>query len=307
MSGEIFYNVRVAAHIPVLLNRVLEILGDVSGATILDATFGAGGYSREILRRGAKVIAFDRDPSIAPFADALKKQYPDQFTFINDKFSNIISHITYHISHIIFDVGVSSMQLDTPERGFSWRFDAPLDMRMEMDGGGETAAEMIEDLAEADLTRILRDYGCVKEARAIARSLKAAPPKTTFELRDAVFDPRERANAFQALRIAVNDELGELSRALDAVPALLAPGGICACITFHSLEHRIVKQKFLDWTAELGDPRLPQADGQRREFQLLRPRRPDAAEIAANPRARSSCLRAVRKIDKVEANKEEIL
>ena len=306
----------MTAHIPVLLNRVLETLGDISGRTIVDATFGAGGYSREFLRRGANVIAFDRDPSVAPFADALKIQYPDRFTFINDKFSNIISHITYlsagvsakvdNISHVIFDVGVSSMQVDTPGRGFSWRFDAPLDMRMGMECGGKTAAEVIKESTEDDLAKIFRDYGGLKEARAIAHSLKARPPKTTFELRDAVFNPRDHAPAFQALRIAVNDELGELARALDAAAALLASGGICACITFHSLEHRLVKQKFLDWTAEAGDPRLPAAGTPRKEFQLLRPRRPDAAEVAANPRARSSCLRAVRKIDKVEA-KGEIL
>jgi 16S rRNA (cytosine1402-N4)-methyltransferase len=280
------------AHTPVLLPRVLETLGNIRGRTIVDATFGAGGYSRAFLERGAKVIAFDRDPSVLLFAGELKKEHGDDFRFINEPFSHILD-IGSQASDIVFDFGVSSMQIDSPERGFSWRFDAPLDMRM---GGGESAAELIEKSSAEELARILREYGDVGKAAAIARAIKKMPPKTTGELRELVFNPGDVAPVFQALRIAVNDELGEIERALDAVSALLPDGGACVCVTFHSLEDRIVKQKFREWATPAGDPRLPQKPA---PFAILKTFRPDESELAANPRARSSHLRAVRKIDKI--------
>jgi len=248
-------------HIPVLLGRVLELLGDVSGKTILDATFGMGGYSRAFLERGAKVLAFDRDSSAAPFAEKLADEFGDRFRFANDVFSNIDCCGSDSFDAIVFDFGVSSPQIDTPERGFSWRFDAPLDMRMEQDL--ETAAELIEKLSAAELAGILRDYGDVKKAGILARAMKAALPKTTFALRDLIYDPRDVANVFQSLRIAVNDELGEIERALDAVPDLLADGGKCLCVSFHSLEDRIVKSKFREWTAAAGDPKMPEPNEER--------------------------------------------
>ncbi|MDR1826468.1 MAG: 16S rRNA (cytosine(1402)-N(4))-methyltransferase RsmH [Rickettsiales bacterium] len=293
------------AHTPVLLPEVLATLGDVSGETILDATFGAGGYSRAFLERGASVIAFDRDPSTIQFADKLKKEFKDRFTFINARFSRIPvipakagteSRIPNPVTHIVFDFGVSSMQIDTPERGFSWRFDAPLDMRM--DGEGPAAAELIENSPPEELAKILSEYGDVnaKLAAALARALKKTPPKTTFQLRDLIFDPKNTAKVFQAIRIKVNGELDEIERALAAVPALLSIGGICACVTFHSLEDRIVKKKFREWTTPAGDPRMPAKPA---DFILLKTLKPTAAELDANPRARSSHLRAARKIGNI--------
>ena len=331
-------------HIPVLLSRVIETLGDISGKTIVDATFGAGGYSRAFLERGANVIAFDRDPTVQKFADELSVQYADKFIFINAPFSqlgNLVGHVSmkhagdfYQKSPypgsayaIVFDFGISSMQIDTPERGFSWRFDAPLDMRMSAEpkvgrdlinhagdfyqkSPHQTAADLIESKSFENLTQILRDYGDVKKAVPIARAMKEALPQTTFQLRDLIHNPKDIAPVFQALRIAVNDELGEIERALAAVPDLLSPDGICACVTFHSLEDRLVKQTFRKWTTPPGDSRIPSQVGHvlikhaggfyqkppHPDFTLLKTFRPDDAELTANPRARSAHLRVVRKI-----------
>ena len=334
-------------HIPVLLNEVLEIVGaycirpDLLGVlhtplqnkTIIDCTFGAGGYSRAFLERGANVIAFDRDPSVAVIAAQLASEFPGRFQFINEPFSKlgeILELISKSIGAnnylplqcakfdaIVFDLGVSSMQIDTPERGFSFRFDALLDMRMGDVGAycirptsqgvlhtplqNQTAAELIENSSVSELARILRDYGDVKKAMPIARAAKDALPQTTFALRDLIHNPKDIAPVFQALRIAVNDEMGEIERALAAVPDLLAKGGICAVVTFHSLEDRLVKNTFREWTETKGDPRLPvpladDSGAISPRFKLLKTVTPSDAEISANPRARSAHLRAVIKL-----------
>lgn len=283
-------------HIPVLLDKVLETLGDIRGKTILDCTFGAGGYSRAMLERGANVIAFDRDPSVIPDANKLGEQFPDSFKFLLLPFSEIKNSICVRADAIVFDFGISSMQIDTPERGFSFRFDAPLDMRM---GDGISAADLIREKSEPELVKILREYGDVKKAVPIARAIKEKSPQTTFELRDLIYDPRDVANVFQALRIAVNDELGEIERALDAVPEMLNPGGMCICVTFHSLEDRIVKNYFREWTTPIGDPRLAglgAGDWGLPKFKKLKTYRPDDIELENNPRARSAHLRAVIKV-----------
>ncbi|MDR0803852.1 MAG: 16S rRNA (cytosine(1402)-N(4))-methyltransferase RsmH [Rickettsiales bacterium] len=274
-------------HIPVLLNAVLEMLGDIRGKTIIDATFGAGGYSRAFLERGAGVIAFDRDTTVKKFADEI---HDKNFQFFNKPFSEIRT-LNLENCHVVFDFGVSSMQIDTPDRGFSWRFDAPLDMRM---GGGITAGQLIEDSTVDELARILRDYGDVKKSRMFATIIKNANPKTTFQLRDLINNPKDIAPIFQALRIAVNDELGEIRTALNAVPELLGAGGICAAVSFHSLEDRIVKSYFRELTAPVGDPRIPVAAI--RQWELLKTVRPDADELDANPRARSAHLRGIKKV-----------
>ena len=183
------------------------------------------------------------------------------------------------------------MQIDIAERGFSFRADAPLDMRMS--DVGKTAAELIDELSGADLTRILREYGDVKKAGIIANAIKRALPKTTFALRDLIHNPRDVAPVFQALRIAVNDEMGEIERALGVVPEMLRPHGKCVCVTFHSLEDRIVKNTFRAWTTPAGDPRMPVVDAPK--FIALRPQTPTDDEVARNPRARSAHLRAVAK------------
>lgn len=277
-------------HIPVLLGAVMDVLGDVRGLHILDATFGAGGYSRAFLNAGASVVAFDRDPNVCPDADAMSAEFGDRFTFVPKPFS-AMSELDEKFDAIVFDLGISSMQIDIAERGFSFRADAPLDMRMS--DVGKTAAELIDELSGADLTRILREYGDVKKAGIIANAIKRALPRTTFALRDLIHNPRDVAPVFQALRIAVNDEMGEIERALGVVPEMLRPHGKCVCVTFHSLEDRVVKNTFRAWTTPAGDPRMPVIDAPK--FIALRPQTPTDDEVARNPRARSAHLRAVAK------------
>ena len=279
-------------HIPVLLDNVLDALGDISGKTVVDCTFGAGGYSRAFLDAGARVIAFDRDSNVVADADTIKVEFGDRFHFIPQTFSHI-SELDYTVDAIVFDLGISSMQIDVPERGFSFRFDAPLDMRMS--DVGITAAQLIEKLSVAELADILRTYGDLKKANVLAAAIKDALPQTTFELRDLIYNPNDIAPVFQALRIAVNDEMGELERALSAVPNLLKKGGKCICVTFHSLEDRIVKNTFRAWTTPLGDPRMPVL--QPAPFELIRAQTPTDAELENNSRARSAHMRGVIKKD----------
>lgn len=279
-------------HIPVLLDAVLDALGDIQGKTIIDCTFGAGGYSCAFLDRGANVIAFDRDPNVVADADALRREYGDRFTFVPRPFSNI-TELEMPVAAIVFDLGISSMQIDIAERGFSFRYDAPLDMRMDNREKEQilTAAQLIEDLSVSEIADILRNYGDVKKANILARAIKDARPKTTFELRDLIHNPRDVAPVFQALRIAVNDEMGELERALACVPNLLVPGGKCICVTFHSLEDRIVKNTFRTWTTAPGDPRMPTVV--RAPFKLIKTALPTDAELENNSRARSAHMRGV--------------
>lgn len=275
-------------HIPVLLNDVLNALGDISGRKIIDATFGAGGYTRAFLSRGAIVMAFDRDPNVLGDVGLIKSEYGDRFTFISRPFSDM-ANLTDTYDAIVFDLGISSMQIDVAERGFSFRNDASLDMRMSE--SGETAAELIERLSVGDLTRVLRDFGDVTRAGAIAGAIKRAMPRTTFELKSLIHNPKDVAPVFQALRIAVNDEMGEVTRALDAVPNLLNVGGMCVCVTFHSLEDRLVKNTFRDWTRTPGDPRMPITKPA--PFKLGVVSRPSDTEVESNPRARSAHMRTV--------------
>ena len=275
-------------HIPVLLSAVLDALGDVQGKTIVDCTFGAGGYSRAFLERGANVIAFDRDPNVVVDANALRGEFGNRFKFIPQPFSNI-GDLEQSVDAIVFDLGISSMQIDIPERGFSFRADAPLDMRMEQKG--LTAAQLIEQISVAELADVLRNYGDVKKANILARAIKDACPQTTFELRDLIHNPKDVAPVFQALRIAVNDEMGELERALARVPDLLVLGGKCICVTFHSLEDRIVKNTFRTWTTAPGDPRLPVVGTA--PFIQIKTAVPTESELEHNPRARSAHMRGV--------------
>ena len=275
-------------HIPVLLNAVLDALGDIRGQTVVDCTFGAGGYTRAFLERGANVIAFDRDPNVVDDANAIKQEYGDRFQFMPMAFSNLDKLDTV-VDAIVFDLGISSMQIDIPERGFSFRADAPLDMRMSSDG--ETATELINRLSVAALADVLRNYGDVKKAGILARAIKDALPKTTFELRDLIHNPKDVAPVFQALRIAVNDEMGEVERALAVVPEKLKVGGKCLCVTFHSLEDRIVKNTFKQWTVAPGDPRMPVVASA--PFVLVKPQVPTEMELEHNPRARSAHMRGV--------------
>lgn len=275
-------------HIPVLLDAVIDALGDMRGKRVLDATFGAGGYTRAFLNAGASVVAFDRDPHVLDDANIMKREFGEKFEFVPRPFS-AMAELTDTFDAIVFDLGISSMQIDNPERGFSFRADATLDMRMS--GNGPTVCDMFEQWTVTEITKILRDYGDVKPASAIANAIKQKMPTTTFELRDLIHNPRDIAPTFQALRIAVNDEMGELQRALASVPNLLNVGGKCICVTFHSLEDRIVKNAFRDWTSVPGDPRMPQTS--QPQFKLMRAQMPNEQEIDKNPRARSAHMRGV--------------
>lgn len=277
-------------HIPVLLGAILQELGDLNGRHILDATFGAGGYTRAFLNAGASVVAFDRDPNVIVDADAIKQEFGDKFRFISAPFSEM-SQLTETFDAIVFDLGISSMQIDVPERGFSFRGDAPLDMRMS--GAGQTAADLIAQSSVAALAKILRDYGDVSRANVLARAMVQSKPQTTFELKNLIYNPRDVAPVFQALRIAVNDEMGELRRALSVAPEMLNPGGKCLVVTFHSIEDRIVKNAFRDLTTTPGNPLIPvAADAQ---YKLIRAITPDENETEQNPRSRSAHLRGVQK------------
>lgn len=277
-------------HIPVLLDAVMRELGDLHGRTVLDATFGAGGYTRAFLDAGANVVAFDRDPNVVFDTNAIKQEFGDRFKFIAKPFS-AMADLNELFDAIVFDLGISSMQIDSGERGFSFRTDAPLDMRMSSTGA--SAANLIEQLPESELAKILRDYGDIKKANILAHAMKETKPKTTFELRDLIYTPRDVAPVFQALRIAVNDELGEVRRALESVPKLLKPNGKCLVVTFHSIEDRLVKNIFRDWTDIPGNPLIPVAATA--PFRLLRAVTPSDDELEQNPRARSAHMRGVQK------------
>jgi len=293
-----------AAHQSVLLAEVIEALSPHPDELMVDGTFGAGGYSRAILKTGARVVAFDRDPSAARFAEGLPA---DRFTLVLDRFSNMQAHVPA-ADGVTLDIGVSSMQLDEAERGFSFMRDGPLDMRM--GGEGPTAADLVNTLEPAELSRLFWVYGEERAARRIAaflvRRRAEAPFERTLDLAETV----ERAvggrkgakvhpatRVFQALRIAVNEELAELEAGLHAAEGLLREGGRLAVVTFHSLEDRIVKAFFTERAGRTpgGSRHLPQVVATRApSFDLLfnGHRAPGAAEIAANPRARSAKLRA---------------
>ena len=296
-----------APHTPVLLAEVLEALRPQPGQLIVDGTFGAGGYSRAFLERGAEVVAFDQDPTARAFAAALAS--PGRLRLTEDRFSTMAQHLGEAAADgVALDVGVSSMQLDEPARGFSLMRDGPLDMRMGADG--PTAADLVNEAEAAELARIFRDYGEERQARRIAGAIvrrRAAEPFTrTLDLAEVV----ERAlggrrgakthpatRVFQALRIAVNAELDELESGLAAAERVLKAGGRLAVVSFHSLEDRIVKTFLAERAGRVGGGSRhapPLAKGPPPSFELIfnGARGPGEAEAAANPRARSAKLRA---------------
>jgi 16S rRNA (cytosine1402-N4)-methyltransferase len=295
-----------APHRPVLLAEVLDALEPGPGKTVIDGTFGAGGYSRAFLDAGANVIAFDRDPSAARFAQGLPYE---RFRLVEARFSEMAELAgEARADGVALDLGVSSMQLDEAERGFSFLRDGPLDMRME--GEGTTAADLVNTAEPEELARILYVYGEERQSRriaaAIARRRAEQPFSRTLELaefiekalggrRGAKVHPATRS--FQAIRIAVNEELAELEAGLAAAERTLSCGGRLCVVTFHSLEDRIVKT-FLATRAGRtpGGSRHapPVAAGAAPSFQLLfnGAVAPSEAEVEANPRARSAKLRA---------------
>jgi 16S rRNA (cytosine1402-N4)-methyltransferase len=303
------------AHTPVLAAAVLDALAPVDGGTYVDATFGRGGYTRAVLDAArTRVYAIDRDPDAVAAGEALAARYPGRLHLINARFGDLDTLLTDRgaapVDGIAFDLGVSTPQLDTPERGFAFQHDGPLDMRMGSDG--PTAADVVNDLPEADLARIIRDYGEDRKAgriaKAIARERQTARITRTATLADVVrraagggkgeqIDPATRT--FQALRIHVNDELGELRRGLEAAERVLRAGGRLVVVAFHSLEDRLVKHFLRQRSGDVPNPSrhspMPDtAGGPAPTFTLLQrsARKPARAEAETNPRARSARLRA---------------
>jgi 16S rRNA (cytosine1402-N4)-methyltransferase len=303
-----------APHIPVLLGAFLRVLTSRPGAldgTWIDGTLGAGGYTRALLDAGAaRVVAIDRDPHAIAMAATWAPAFGDRVRIVQDRFGNLDSHGD-GAAGVVLDVGVSSMQLDEGERGFSFVRHGPLDMRMGADG--PSAAEIVNSATEAQLADILYHYGEERAARRIARAIVTARAisdiTTTRQLAKVVEGCLPRAKpgqvhpatrSFQAFRIAVNDELGELARALAAAERVLRPGGVLAVVSFHSLEDRIVKRYLAGAEARTRSNRYaPDLAPEPARFRDLARGgiAPDAAEIAANPRARSARLRIAERTD----------
>ncbi len=296
-----------APHIPVLLDEVIVALAPRAGEVIVDATFGAGGYSRALLDAGATVHAFDRDPD----AIAQGKKWPEtaenppRLVLHPRRFSEMVNALAEsglaRVDGIVMDIGVSSMQLDQAERGFAFSAEGPLDMRMSQEGA--SAADFLNSADEGEIADVLYTYGEERQSRRVARAIVAARPlATTGDLARVVRkalghhagapkDPATRS--FQAVRIHVNAELGELEDGLAAAETLLGEGGRLAVVSFHSLEDRIVKRFLRDASAVTGGSRhLPQAGAAPQIFtRVSKAVRASDAEVARNPRARSATLR----------------
>jgi 16S rRNA (cytosine1402-N4)-methyltransferase len=295
-----------APHIPVLLRPLLAGVAPISGVWI-DGTFGAGGYTRGLLEAGAgQVIGVDRDPAVFAMAQSWAGDYGDRLKLVEGTFSEMDSYAGDLVDGVVLDLGVSSMQLDQAERGFSFLREGPLDMRMSQ--SGPSAADLVNGASEEDLADILYYYGEERAARRIARALvrmrAETPFETTLQLAEAVARQLPRAKpgqshpatrSFQAIRIAVNDEFGQLASGLEAAERALKPGGKLAVVTFHSLEDRVVK-RYLQLAASAGgggSRYAPERDAEEPRFKLT-PKKaigPDEDELRENPRARSARLR----------------
>ncbi len=305
-------------HVPVMLAEVLRLMAPAAGEVVLDGTFGGGGYASAMLDAApCTVWAIDRDPDAIARGAALAARHPGRLHLVQGRFGDMVALLSARgvaaLDGVVLDLGVSSFQIDDPARGFSFRGDGPLDMRMGAgpDDRGPTAADLVNGLPEAELADTLYQFGEERLSRRIAKAIVAArteaPIETTLQLAEIIRGvvPPDRSGihpatrSFQALRIRVNDELGEIERALAQAAGLLAPGGRLVVVSFHSLEDRLVK-RFMQEAAgrtpapSRHDPRglAPRAAA---GFALLTPKaqRPTAAEAHANPRARSARLRAL--------------
>ena len=304
------------SHIPVMLNEVLTALHPEDGKVYVDGTFGAGGYTRALLERAdCKVIAIDRDLDAQTRAEDFTQEFGDRFEFIRGCFGDVATLLQGRaVDGFVLDLGVSSFQIDEAERGFSFRFDGPLDMRMDK-GAGQTAADLVNTMGEEDLANVIYKYGEERKSRWVAKRIvsrrKEAEFFTTQDLADVVrscvprskdgIDPATRT--FQALRIAVNDELGEVERALAGAPHILKDQGRLVVVSFHSLEDRIIKKTMREQAGRGGGQSRYMPDATREEKPVLynlpqtKPVLPSKEETSVNPRARSAKLRmAIRSI-----------
>jgi 16S rRNA (cytosine1402-N4)-methyltransferase len=304
-------------HEPVMVDRVVEVLGSTTPGLLVDATLGGGGHARALLgaNPGLRLLGVDQDDVALAAAATLEDDFPDRVAVVRARFDQLADVVADHgarvpVVAVLFDLGVSSPQLDLPERGFSYRSNAPLDMRMDR-RNPRTAADVVNHESEAGLASILARYGDERYATRIARAIVAARPVETTEqladiVRDAIPAPARRRGGhpakrtFQAIRIEVNGELEILPGAIDAAVDLLAPGGRLAVLSYHSGEDRIVKERLRD--AETGGctcpPGLPCVCGAVPKVRLLRRGgwTPDAAELERNPRAESARLRAAERL-----------
>ncbi len=296
-------------HVPVMLKEVLDYLKPKDEEVFIDCTFGAGGYTKGILEvANCKVIAMDRDPSVKQFADKIKVEFNERFEFYNLKYSDV-ENILHgkQVDGIVLDIGVSSMQIDNADRGFSFQKDSRLDMRMGNDK--LSAYEIINNTEEKELANIIYNYGDEVKSRHIAKRIaeqrKIKPIETTFELADIVryfykgkegkIDPATKT--FQAIRIAVNDELNELKKILELSKKILKKDGRLVVVTFHSLEDKIVKD-FVKAETNKGEKKDKYSKNNREaNFELLTNKAvsPSEAEVKKNVRARSAKLRALKK------------
>lgn len=304
-------------HKPVMLSEMIDWLNPVDKATYVDGTFGAGGYSRAILSAAdCRVFAIDRDPSTKVFAETLEHEFPGRFVWLCGNFADMCSLVAMHgvtsVNGVVLDLGVSSMQLDRADRGFSFRHDGPLDMRM--GDSGMSAADVIASADEKELADILYYYGEEKAARHIAKVIVAARAETPITrtsqlaeiIRAAVGGKHSKTDpatkSFQALRIHINQEFDSIENGLKAAESILAPKGRLVVVTFHSLEDRLVKRYYHSRCGRLGEHsrHVPERHAEDApHFFLPKPekRTPSDAEIAENPRARSATMRMMEHAD----------
>ncbi|MDH5189039.1 MAG: 16S rRNA (cytosine(1402)-N(4))-methyltransferase RsmH [Rhodospirillaceae bacterium] len=313
-------------HTPVMLGEVLDGLSPKDGGIYVDGTFGDGGYSRAVLNAAScTVYGIDRDPSVVARAHDMQNEFKGRFIIIEGRFGSIAELLASRsvgpVDGVAFDIGVSSMQIDTPERGFSFRSDGPLDMRME--SAGTSASDVVNDMEETDLANIIYELGEERFARRVARAIVAArteePILRTLQLADIVrrVVPKSKdgidsaTRTFQALRIFVNDELGEIDRGMNGAEQVLAPGGRLCVVSFHSLEDRRVKRFFKTRSGDIPGPsrHMPQLSSPEKlpTFNLVSRKSitPSSDEQRANPRARSARLRVGERTDAPAWNSEE--
>jgi len=306
-------------HVPVLLDEIVEHLAPARGERIIDGTFGAGGYTQALLKTepSLRILAIERDPDARAAAQPIIGRFDGRLVLVAGRFGDLAEIAAANdfapVDGVVLDIGVSSMQLDEAGRGFSFMADGPLDMRMEREG--PSAADLVNGMTEADLADLLFAYGEERQSRRVARAIVKAREAQRIETTRSLANVVERAlgrrhdddrhpatRTFQALRIAVNDELGELARGLAAAERVLAPGGRLVVVTFHSLEDRIVKRFLARRSGRLGGGSRhapPTDDAAAPSFQIVnhRPATPGEIELAANPRARSAKLRAALRTD----------